>query len=107
VPTVTPQPLAIDYESEGFPVGGPVSNGFNVLQTSWDELLWAAVTVGRPNRQYVFRHGGASVYELCFDGHLQEWHWSKADQLREGCAELMRQEPSIHQRKVPLIIFSA
>ena len=66
MPTVTPQPLVIDYESEGFPVGGPVSNGFDVLQTSWDELLWAAVTVGRPNRQYVFRHGGASVYEALF-----------------------------------------
>jgi len=66
VPTVASQLLAIDYESEGFPVGSPVSNGPNVLQTSWNELLWAAVTVGRPNRQYVFRHGRASIYEALF-----------------------------------------
>lgn len=60
------QPLRIDYESEGFPVGSPVSNGPAVLQTNWNELLWAALTVGRPNRQYVFRHGNASMYEAIF-----------------------------------------
>lgn len=37
-----------------------------MLETSWDELLWAAITVGRPNRQYVFRHGVASSYEALF-----------------------------------------
>ncbi len=58
--------LRTDYESEGFEPGGLVKNGRGVLTTSWDELLWAAVTVGRPNRQYVFRHGGASVYEAIF-----------------------------------------
>jgi len=58
--------VSIDYESDGFACGGPVSNGHAVLDTSWDELLWAAVTVGRPNRQYVFRHGDASKYEAMF-----------------------------------------
>jgi len=58
--------IEIDYESEGFAPGGPVSNGSGVLVTSWDELLWAALTVGRPNRQYVFRHGVASAYEALF-----------------------------------------
>lgn len=33
---------------------------------SWNDLLWAAMTVGRPNRQYVFRHGAASWYEVLF-----------------------------------------
>ncbi|MBM4300229.1 MAG: hypothetical protein FJ121_01680 [Deltaproteobacteria bacterium] len=61
-------PIEIDYRSEGFdpPPASPVSNGNAVLSTSWDELLWAAVTVGRPNRQYVFRHGTASMYEALF-----------------------------------------
>jgi hypothetical protein len=58
--------LRIDYQSEGFPVGGPVSNGWATLTTSWAELLTAAVTVGRPNRQYVFKHGVVSRYEALF-----------------------------------------
>ena len=56
----------IDYESDGFAPGGPVPNGLGTLVTSWDELLWSALTVGRPNRQYVFRHGTASAYEALF-----------------------------------------
>jgi hypothetical protein len=66
MPDITPLALKIDFESEGFPAGGPVTNGHRVLDTTWDELLWAAVTVGRPNRHYVFRHGDASVYEAIF-----------------------------------------
>lgn len=58
--------LRIEYESEGFPTTSGVTNGSSVLETSWDELIWAAVTVGRPNRQYVFKHGQASVYEALF-----------------------------------------
>jgi hypothetical protein len=58
--------LRIEYESEGFPTTSSVTNGSSVLETSWDELIWAAVTVGRPNRQYVFKHGQASVYEALF-----------------------------------------
>ncbi len=66
MPTSTKQPLAIPYESEGFPPAGFIRNGHGLLQTSWDELLWAALTVGRPSRQYVFRHGNASIYEAMF-----------------------------------------
>lgn len=58
--------LKLQYESEDFPATSGVSNGFDELATSWNELLWAAVTVGRPNRQYVFRHGDASSYEALF-----------------------------------------
>jgi hypothetical protein len=31
-----------------------------------DEHLWVALTVGRPNRQYVFRHGTSSRYEALY-----------------------------------------
>jgi hypothetical protein len=58
--------LRIDYNSEDFPTTGPVSNGSATLETNWNELLWAALTVGRPNRQYVFQYGAASVYEALF-----------------------------------------
>jgi hypothetical protein len=58
--------LRIDYSSDGFPTAGPVANGSATLGTTWNELLWAALTVGRPNRQYVFRHGTPSAYEGLF-----------------------------------------
>jgi hypothetical protein len=58
--------LKIDYDSDGFPAGALVANGRATLTTSWDELLAAALTVGRPNRHYVFRHGRASSYEALF-----------------------------------------
>jgi hypothetical protein len=58
--------LQIDYESEDFGTGTGVASGTGVLTVTWDDLLWAAMTVGRPNRQYVFRHGAASWYELLF-----------------------------------------
>lgn len=58
--------LRITYEADGFPVRGRVANGTSSLTVSWDKLLWAALTVGRPNRQCVFVHGSASVYEALF-----------------------------------------
>jgi hypothetical protein len=58
--------LQIDFQSEDFPAAGPVSNSFDSLQTTWDDLLWAAITVGRPNRFFVFRYGVASQYEALF-----------------------------------------
>jgi hypothetical protein len=59
-------PLRIDYVSEGFQVSAPVANGPATLSTTWDELLESALTVGRPNRQYVFQYGQPSVYEALF-----------------------------------------
>jgi hypothetical protein len=57
--------LAVPFEAEAFPPGlGMLSSG--ALPTSWDDILWAAITVGRPNRYYVFRHGAASGYEAIF-----------------------------------------
>lgn len=58
--------IQIVYESRSFPAGAPVANGVATLNTSWNYLLWAAVTVGRPNWLYVFRHGTASRYEAIF-----------------------------------------
>ena len=54
----------IAYTSYGFPGGmvGPSGE----LQTSWGDLLWAALTVGRPNTAHVFQHAQASYYEAVF-----------------------------------------
>lgn len=56
----------IHYESDGFPTNSPVKNGQYDRQVSWDRLLWAALTVGRPNRQCVFAHAQASLHEAVF-----------------------------------------
>jgi hypothetical protein len=58
--------FGIDYLSEWFQAAGPGANGSATLSATWDDLLWAAITVGRPNRQYVFKHGTASAYEALF-----------------------------------------
>lgn len=57
--------VSIPFETDSFPIG-TVANGNTNLSVNWDDILWAAVTVGRPNRHYVFRHGDASVYEAIF-----------------------------------------
>jgi hypothetical protein len=58
--------LEIDYESRSFPVPGPVVNGVRTLTTTWDDLLWAAITIGRPDWFHVIRYGNASFYEALF-----------------------------------------
>ncbi len=58
--------MIITYESEDFPTPGPVRNGSGLLSVTWDDIIWAAITVGRPNRHYVFQHGEASIYEALF-----------------------------------------
>jgi hypothetical protein len=55
----------IDYVSNSFPTG-TIPNGSGSLSVTWDDILWAAVTVGRPNRHFVRRHGVASEYEAIF-----------------------------------------
>ena len=54
----------IPYTSQGFPPGTLASDG--VLKADWDDLIWAALTVGRPNTAYVLTHGEASLYEALF-----------------------------------------
>ena len=56
--------LQIPYTSQDFPSG--TVPGWGNLRTDWHDLLWAALTVGRPNTAYVFRHGQASWYEALF-----------------------------------------
>jgi hypothetical protein len=55
----------VPYESEHFPPRA-TPNGTGELNVSWGEILWAAMTVGRPNRAHAFQHGMASLYEAMF-----------------------------------------
>lgn len=56
--------LRINYQSQAFPSSYSLSSG--MLDTTWDELLWAAITIGRPSAYHVFRHGPASFHEAIF-----------------------------------------
>ncbi|HWD92276.1 MAG TPA: hypothetical protein VG938_08000 [Verrucomicrobiae bacterium] len=58
--------MDINYESRAFPSTTGIVNGANMLPANWNDILWAALTVGRPNRHYVFRHGQSSQYEALF-----------------------------------------
>lgn len=58
-------PLAIPVEAVAFPTVQPAT-----LSVDWNDFLWAAITVGRPNRYYVFRHGLSSAYEAIFRASL-------------------------------------
>ncbi len=60
-----PPILFIDYENEDFPPAILADGGYR-LDTNWDEILWAAITVGRPNTFHVFRNGDASMHEARF-----------------------------------------
>ena len=54
----------ITFSSRDFPKG--LVSAYGHLPTTWDELLWAAITIGRPNTAYVFQHGEASLHEAVF-----------------------------------------
>jgi hypothetical protein len=72
--------LRIDYQSRSFPASYSLRSG--TLTTSWDELLWSAITIGRPSAYHVFRHGPASFHEAIFRLALvrmaveQDWYGS-------------------------------
>ena len=56
--------ISIPYTSRDFPSG--ILPDQENLQTTWSELIWAALTVGRPSTAYVFAHGEASFFEAMF-----------------------------------------
>jgi hypothetical protein len=57
--------LEIPYTSEGFPTR-TIANGNGNLVVTWPEILWAALTIGRPSVHHVFQHGTASLHEAMF-----------------------------------------
>jgi hypothetical protein len=58
-------PVSIPYNNHDFPPGS-LPNGPDILQAWPEEILWAAVTVGRANFLDVLAHGQYSKYELIY-----------------------------------------
>src|SRR5262245_10696002 len=57
----------VAYRSESFPPHlGPSFQGVGRCRFTWDDLLWAAITVGRKNRFDVLRHGQHSWWEIFY-----------------------------------------
>jgi hypothetical protein len=57
--------LKIPYISDGFPAGS-VKNGSNELIVSWERIVWAALTIGRPTVHHAFQYGSSSYFEAIF-----------------------------------------
>jgi hypothetical protein len=55
----------IDVETEAFLPSYGLGH-YSPLMATWEDILWAAITVGRPNIHYVFRYGRPSLYEALF-----------------------------------------
>lgn len=62
--------LRIPCDTEAFPAG-TVANGNAELSVTWDDALWAAVTVGRPNRHVTSTPDSATVQ---IDGTSRDFH---------------------------------
>ena len=62
-----PMSLMIPYDSQDFPSAYGIGPGN--LTTSWDDLLWAGLTVGRPALETVYEPGRNTAL---FD-HLRYW----------------------------------
>ncbi|SFQ96895.1 hypothetical protein [Desulfoscipio geothermicus] len=59
--------LTIPYESSNFgPSMGPLFQGVNNLSCTWEEIIWAAITVGRKNWSHVIRFGEYSRFEILY-----------------------------------------
>ena len=56
---------SIDYKSEQFP-NKYAANMSQSLAVTWGDVLWSALTIGRPSIHHVFRHGESSYYEAIF-----------------------------------------
>lgn len=59
------RPLRLPFVSEAFPAG-TIANGTGELAVSWDEIVWAALTIGRPSVHHTMQHGVASLHEAIF-----------------------------------------
>lgn len=57
----------LEYNAEDFgPSWGNLLRGRNELVCSWEELVWASITVGKRNWSHVWKHGFYSAIEVIF-----------------------------------------
>lgn len=57
--------LEINYESESFP-NGRLAMPKGTLKVTWSDILWSAITIGRPSIYHVFQYRNPSIYEAIF-----------------------------------------
>lgn len=57
--------LVIPYRATGFPrTAGASLHGAHDLPVTWEDLIWAGVTVGKPGAGYLFVHGWHSINDI-------------------------------------------
>lgn len=60
----------IPYEATNFPTKAKKElHGSHSLQVTWNDLVWAAITVGKPGISYVFGHGWHSISDMVVRSH--------------------------------------
>lgn len=60
----------IRYHASNFsPRYGPTLSGAHDLSVTWSELVWAAITVGKPGLAYLLSHGMHSVSDMIVRSH--------------------------------------
>ena len=63
--------LSIPYTAQNFkPHMGPQLTGSHALTASWEELVWSAITVGKPGIAELFSHGWYSLSDAIVRSHM-------------------------------------
>lgn len=84
--------MRVYYTSESFPstFAFPKSGWMTI---NWDDILWAALTIGRPSTYHILRHGRSSFHEAIFRLSLVRMALSeggyKDDLVRTGAFEAL------------------
>lgn len=59
--------LKIPYDSANFPTHfGSAFQGKNECNCTWPEIVWSALTVGKPDTSYLYRYGHYSFFERLY-----------------------------------------
>lgn len=60
----------VRYRAKNFPrYLGPQLSGKHALHLSWEELVWAAITMGKPGVAFLLSHGWHSVADMVVRSH--------------------------------------
>lgn len=63
--------LSIPYTAQNFkPHLGPQLTGAHLLSATWEELVWSAITVGKPGIAELFSHGWYSLSDTIVRSHM-------------------------------------
>lgn len=60
--------MNISYKLQDFPIR--YKPFINNLTVSWEDLIWAAITVGKKNQQEILKHGIYSIFDITSKIHM-------------------------------------